>query len=111
MEMDLNYNPAQNQYQKINNKNNFTDKLQNSSREDSEEELKEVVDEFTAIFLNQMFKSMRSTIPEGGMIDGGFAEDVFTDMYDKEISKLGSKQNNFSGLNQILFEQLNQNSK
>ncbi|HKL74701.1 MAG TPA: rod-binding protein [Halanaerobiales bacterium] len=111
MEMDLNYNPAQNQYQKINNQNNFTNKLKNSSREDSEEQLKEVVDEFTSIFLNQMFKSMRSTIPEGGMIDGGFAEDVFTDMYDKEISKLGSKQNNFSGLNQILFEQLNQNSK
>lgn len=109
--MDIDFNPAQNQYQKINNKDNFTEKYQKSSRQETEEELKEVVDEFTSIFLNQMFKSMRSTIPEGGMIDGGFAEDVFTDMYDKEISKLGSKQNNFSGLNQILFEQLNQNSE
>ena len=109
--MNIDFNPAQNQYQKINNKDNFADELQKSSRQESEEELKKVVDEFTAIFLNQMFKSMRSTIPEGGMIDGGFAEDVFTDMYDKEISKLGSKQSNFSGLNQILFEQLNQNDK
>ncbi|MGM0437077.1 MAG: rod-binding protein [Bacillota bacterium] len=109
--MDIDFNPAQDQYQKINNKDNFAEKYQKSSRQETEEELKEVVDEFTSIFLNQMFKSMRSTIPEGGMIDGGFAEDVFTDMYDKEISKLGSKQNNFSGLNQILFEQLNQNSE
>ena len=109
--MNIDFNPAQNQYQQINKSNNLTNKLQKSSRSDTEEELKQVVGEFTSIFLNQMFKSMRSTIPEGGMIDGGFAEDVFTDMYDKEISKLGSKQNNFSGLNQILFEQLNQNSK
>ena len=109
--MDIDFNPAQDQYQKINNKDNFTEKYKKSSRQETEEELKGVVDEFTSIFLNQMFKSMRSTIPEGGMIDGGFAEDVFTDMYDKEISKLGSKQNNFSGLNQILFEQLNQNSE
>lgn len=109
--MNIDFNPAQTQYQKVNTENDFANKLQESGREGSEEELKKVVDEFTAIFLNQMFKSMRSTIPEGGMIEGGFAEDVFTDMYDKEISKLGSKQNNFSGLNQILFEQLNQNNK
>ena len=109
--MNIDYNPAQNQYKKINNGNNFKNELQKSTRKNAEEELKGVVSKFTSIFLKQMFKSMRSTIPEDGMIDGGFAEDVFTDMYDKEISKLGSKQNNFSGLNQILFEQLNQNSK
>ena len=110
--MKLNLNPAQNQYQQINNNTgDFINKFNKSTKNSSEEELKKAVNEFTSIFLNQMFKSMRSTIPEGGLIDGGFAEDVFTDMYDQEISKLGSKQSNFSGLNQILFEQLNHGNK
>ncbi len=109
--MDIDFNPAQSQYQRLNNDSDqFVNKFDKNNQANSDEELKNVVNEFTSIFLNQMFKSMRSTIPEGGLIDGGFAEDVFTDMYDQEISKLGSKENSFSGLNQILFEQLSQNN-
>lgn len=109
--MDIDFNPAQRKYQRLNtDSDQFVNKFNKNKQANSDEELKEVVNEFTSIFLNQMFKSMRSTVPEGGLIDGGFAEDVFTDMYDQEISKLGSKDNSFNSLNQILFEQLSQNN-
>ena len=74
-----------------------------------EERLKKAVNSFTSIFVEKMFKSMRDTVPESKLIDGGYAEDVFTDMLDSEISKLGAGQNNFSNLNKLLFEELNQN--
>ena len=70
------------------------------------EKLKKVVKDFSSIFIKKMFKSMRDTLPEEKLIDGGFAEDVFTDMLDKEISKIGAKQSGFDNLNQKLYQQL-----
>ncbi|MFW6380925.1 MAG: rod-binding protein [Bacillota bacterium] len=80
--------------------------LQESSPADNGDRLKQVVDEFTSILLKKMFKAMRETVPDEGLIDGGFAEDVFTDMHDQEISKLGARQNTFSDLNRVLYQQL-----
>jgi len=70
------------------------------------EKLKRLTSEFTSILLKKMLKSMRSTLPEDKLFSGGFAEDVFTDMYDKEISKMGSKEQNFNRLNELLYKQL-----
>lgn len=88
--------------------NNLKQQYQNYGNDDSDKELKQAVNQFTSVFLNQMFKSMRSTLPDDKLIDGGFAEDVFTEMYDREISQKGSKQGTFNSLNQILFQQLDQ---
>ena len=83
------------------------DQLQNMNGED-DEKLKAAISKFTSVFLKLMFQSMRSTLPEESYIDGGYAEEVFTDMMDEEVSKLGSKQSTFSNLNRLMFEQLNQ---
>lgn len=112
--MEFNFNPASYRYQKIKGNNynkEFVEKYNSNKESDSREDLKNAVDQFTSIFLHQMFKSMRSTVPESKLIDGGFGEDVFTDMLDQRISELGSKQSSFSGLNQILFQQLDQIGK
>ncbi|MFW5856046.1 MAG: rod-binding protein [Bacillota bacterium] len=105
--MEITPNPGPEQYQRADFKQQ-EENLNKLSEENSgnDEKLKEVVSEFTSIFLNQMFKAMRDTVPEEGLIDGGFAEDVFTDMHDQEISKMGSKQNSFNNLNQVLYQQL-----
>lgn len=71
-----------------------------------DEKIKLLASEFSSIFMNQMFKAMRSTIPEGGLIDGGFAEEVFTDMLDSEISKLGAGQDGFNTIGRLLYQQL-----
>ena len=49
---------------------------------------------------------MRDTVPKGELIDGGYAEEVFTDMLDGEISKLGPTDPGFSSLGKLLYEQL-----
>ncbi|SRR6056297_1099044 len=73
-----------------------------------DEKLKKAIADFTSVFLKMMFKSMRSTLPENKYIDGGYAEEVFTDMMDKQISELGSGQSTFKNLNRAMFEQLDQ---
>ena len=89
--------------------NNLRESYQNyGDGSQGDEKLKQVVNQFTSVFLNQMFKSMRSTLPDDKLMDGGFAEDVFTGMLDREISQKGSKQGTFNNLNQILFQQLDQ---
>ena len=84
---------------------NDLDKIENDDR------LKKLSNEFTSILLQKMFKSMRSTLPENKLISGGFAEDVFTDMYDREISKRGSKQGSFNRLSELLYRQLIEKQK
>ena len=74
---------------------------------DSEKEkLRLLAGEFTSILLKQMFKSMRNTIFKSELLDGGFAEEIFTDMLDEEISKKGASQQGFNNLSRILYEQL-----
>ena len=82
----------------------FEEYLDEYDRED--EKIKLRASELSSIFMNQMFKAMRSTIPEGGLIDGGFAEEVFTDMLDSEISKLGAGQDGFNTIGRLLYQQL-----
>ncbi len=90
---------------KINDIKKISEKPESNN---SDEKLKKAVSDFSAIFLKMMFKSMRSTLPENKYIDGGYAEEVFTKMMDKEVSKLGSGQSTFKNLNRAMFEQLSQ---
>lgn len=37
-------------------------------------------------FIEQMYKSMRDTVPTGGMFDGGSGEQMFTEMMDQHVA-------------------------
>jgi len=91
--------------------NNFLDQSKKvaGNKEESSGRLKEVAREFSSIFIKQMFSSMRATLPEETLLDGGFAEDIFQDMLDEEISKMGAEREAFAGLHNKLYEQLKQN--
>ncbi|HLV10053.1 MAG TPA: rod-binding protein [Halanaerobiales bacterium] len=92
--------------EKINNKTGYKE-LNGPGMDNSEnEKLRLLAGEFTSILLKQMFKSMRNTIFKSELLDGGFAEEVFTDMLDEEISKKGASQQGFNNLSRILYEQL-----
>ncbi|MFP4015641.1 MAG: rod-binding protein [Halanaerobiales bacterium] len=92
------------------NNNQVSEEYRSHSNKDNtnleDEKLKLLASEFTSILMKQMFKSMRSTIPENNLIDGGYSEEVFTDMLDDEISKSGAQQNGFNSLARILYQQL-----
>lgn len=83
-------------------------KINEKSKSEQKDKLKEAAEEFTAIFFQKMFESMRDTLPEDKLLDGGFAEDVFTDTLDSEISKLGAAGNSFNSLKNMLYLQLRQ---
>lgn len=38
------------------------------------------------VFLEQVMKALRETIPEGGVIDGGTGEDIFSGLMDSHLS-------------------------
>ena len=99
------------------NKNlSFEEKLAlslKSEKKDKEKELKKLKElsyEFQSIFIHQLIRSMRKTVPKNGLFYGGFAEDIFQDMLDEEYSKILSKNGNFE-LAQIIYKELSKNMK
>lgn len=115
--MDFNNNIGQQQYENVikHRKNTFVDNRdkengttgkKQTNTEHEGQRLRQAVNEFTSILVNKMFSSMRDTVPDDKFIDGGFAEDVFTDMMDSEISKMGARQDSFASLNRLLYQQL-----
>jgi peptidoglycan hydrolase FlgJ len=43
--------------------------------------------EMESLFIQNMLKEMRASIPKGGLTSGGKAEEMFTDMLDAEMAK------------------------
>ncbi len=72
-----------------------------------DKKLKEVSQEFESLFLNQLFKEMRKTIPKDDWLDGGLKQEIFEDMlyneYSNNISKVGG-----IGLGNLVYKYLKQ---
>lgn len=73
---------------------------------DKQSALYKAAQEFESLFVNMMLKSMRQTVPQTGLNDGGFAEDIFEDMLYEERAKDMTKSANF-GLADTLYRQFN----
>jgi peptidoglycan hydrolase FlgJ len=59
------------------------------------EKVKKLASDFESMFMEQMLKSMRSSVQKSGLIDGGNAEDIYTSMLDSEYAKaMGGKGSN-----------------
>ena len=48
--------------------------------------LRRATQELEGVFVQELFKAMRETVPEGGIVDGGPGEDMFSSMMDQTIS-------------------------
>jgi flagellar protein FlgJ len=67
--------------------------------------LRKLAAEVEGVFMQQLFKAMRETVPAGGMFDGGSGEEIFTGMLDEHIADVAaSRQQN--GLGEALYRQL-----
>ncbi|NLW39962.1 MAG: flagellar biosynthesis protein FlgJ [Tissierellia bacterium] len=76
-----------------------------SLKADKEDEaLKKVCKEFESIFLAMMFKEMKKTVPEGGLIEKSTGQKIFEEMYIDEISKEITKENGL-GIAEMLYQQ------
>ncbi len=69
------------------------------------EKLKEAAQQFEAIFIQQMYKEMRKTIPDDGLIQRGNADDIYTQLQDLEAAKVTAQQGGI-GLAEMMIQQL-----
>lgn len=62
--------------------------------------------EFEAIYINEMYKSMRKTVPESGLFEKkGMAEDVYRDMLDMEMARQTASGDGM-GIGKAMYQQL-----
>ncbi|MFK5927015.1 MAG: rod-binding protein [Desulfuromusa sp.] len=69
------------------------------------EKLKEAAQQFEAIFIQQMYKEMRKTIPDDGLIQRGNADDIYVQLQDMEAAKITAQQGGI-GLAELMVQQL-----
>jgi flagellar protein FlgJ len=79
--------------------------LPQSKKQRRDDELFKVCQDFEAIFIKQMLNAMKQTVPKTGLMDGGFAEEIFEDMLYDEYAQAMAKTAQF-GLSNLLYRQL-----
>ena len=70
--------------------------------------LREASDDFEAIFLQQMLKTMRKTSLESDFIKKSEGEKIFRSMLDEQYAILSAKSGSL-GLGEMIFQQLKSN--
>jgi len=79
-------------------------KLKGQARNDAKAATRETAQQFEAMFLQMMMKTMRDAIPKSGMNESQ-AEETFQGMFDKEVSIAMSKRNSL-GLADMLVKHM-----
>jgi len=69
------------------------------------QKLKQACAEFESLFLNYLLKSMRASVPEGGLIDQSEESKMFKAMLDEKLADEISASGGL-GLGEILYQQL-----
>ncbi|MDD2465902.1 MAG: rod-binding protein [Desulfobulbus sp.] len=67
--------------------------------------LKKSCQAFEAIFIQSMFKSMRKTVPEGGLFEKDHATEMYQDMIDQELATQISQRQSL-GLADQMYRQM-----
>lgn len=67
--------------------------------------LKEVCQDFEAVFLNMMLQSMRATVPKSDLMGSGHGKEIFESMLDQKLSENMAKAGG-TGLADMLYTQL-----
>jgi len=69
------------------------------------ESLRESSREFETLFVMEMYKAMRKTVPEGGLIEKDASTEIFTEMLDMERAK-ATTQGKGIGIAEAMYNQL-----
>ncbi len=69
-------------------------------------DLKKVAGQLQGVFVQQLFKAMRETVPQGeGFVSGGAGEEIFTSLMDEHLAAETPKHWE-GGLGEALYRQL-----
>ncbi len=69
------------------------------------EKLKKTAQQFEAVYIQQMLKEMRNTIPDDGLIERGNADDIYAQFQDAEVARIMSEKGGI-GLAELMVKQL-----
>lgn len=72
---------------------------------DQEAKLKQACMDFEAMFIDQMYKTMRKTTLDGGLVKKSAGERIFTEMLDTEMARIAAEGSK-NGLGEMLFDQM-----
>ncbi len=70
------------------------------------EGLAKAAKEFEAVFLNQLMKSMRATVPESELFNGGGSTKFYQQMHDAELANALASHNGGMGITELIVRQL-----
>ena len=71
----------------------------------NEERLRGVAKQLEGVFVQQLFKAMRETVPTDGLMNGGAGEEIFTSLMDEGIA--GHVPSHWDrGIGESLYRQL-----
>lgn len=68
--------------------------------------LRKAAQQMEGTFVEQMYKSMRETVPEGGMFDGGSGEEMFTGLLDQHVASDTPIKWQQHGLSESIYRQM-----
>lgn len=74
------------------------------------ESLRRVCQEFEAIFIQSLFKGMRATVPDGGLLEKDISSEIFQEMMDQEVAKVQARSQGV-GIAEALYRQLQKNPR
>lgn len=67
--------------------------------------LRRLAHQFEGVFLDQLFQSMRKSVPEGGFLEKSPGEEMFTSMLDERLASVAADRME-RGLGEALYRQL-----
>ncbi|MBI5491367.1 MAG: peptidoglycan DD-metalloendopeptidase family protein [Deltaproteobacteria bacterium] len=57
-------------------------------QKDTPAEIKKALTDFESLFINEMLKTMRETVVKSGLFHGGSGEEIYSSLFDEELSKV-----------------------
>jgi len=78
------------------------DALKSGKIKGEDARLRSATNALEGAFYQELFKAMRDTVPESGLVDGGGGEDSFTSLLDEHLSEVAASQSE-GGIGQALY--------
>lgn len=78
-------------------------------KELEDKKLRKACADFEAYFIYYMLKTMRESVPKGGVLGHAAGRDTYTMMMDQKIAESAAKRGDGLGLQKMLLDQMNRN--
>jgi flagellar protein FlgJ len=76
--------------------------LRNGRIQGEDARIRAASDALEGTFFQELFKAMRDTVPDSGLLDGGTGEDAFTAMLDQHLADVQAARSQ-GGIGQALY--------